>query len=88
MLITNSRLFKRLIAPSTGLISILIGDCKLSSVLGLYARVSRRNERDECLSHPSPSATPVVIFMSRAFRSKEQEKGDTARSLSDKYQRN
>lgn len=68
----------------------LYPDRRLQSLfsLGLYASVSRRNERDECLSRLTPSATPVIIFMSRGFRSKGQEKGDTARSLSDKYQRN
>ena len=41
-----------------------------------------RNEGGRCLSRLAPSVTRVVIYVSRAFCSTDEEKRETARSLS------
>ena len=52
-------------------------------VRGVHARASveRRSRETRCLSRLAPSVTCVVICVSRAFCSTDQEKRETARSL-------
>ena len=52
-------------------------------VRGVHARASveRRSRETRCLSRLAPSVTRVVIWVSRAFCSTDQEKRETARSL-------
>ena len=71
----------------------MINDDLLGSytVRGVHARASverrsreRRERRASCLSRLAPSVTRVVICVSQAFCSKDQEKRETARCLSPK----
>ena len=54
-------------------------------VRGVHTRASverrSRETRETCLSRLAPSVTHVVICVSRAFCSTDQEKRETARSL-------